>query len=334
LNTKRLARCLVLLLLAAGLGRLKALEFRAGLIRLDIHEATGRFSLYCLTDPETEHYEPLFTHQDPRTSFLAVSINNRVHRLGETTLFSIEIENNPSSPAIVFRSPFLLVRQEFLFIRTPGYSEVNGIRMTMRIENLDEKEAAVGTRFLIDTYLGEGLGGTPFETDRQRITTETALTGAAEDMWWVSRNSRLSLMGSIFVGVEKKPDLLHFANWKRLNDMPWKTGHTEGRNFNYPPYSIGDSAVCYYYEPVPLQPKEQASYGIFLAAGDGSGFGFRSSSPSGSSASGQREADVALLHELLARLDQFLAGEIEMSAEDLAGMEQTIAALKSRYNLP
>jgi hypothetical protein len=328
----RFALCALIAGLAAGFGagRLGALEIRQGLIRLVIHEYTGRFSLYCLTDPSSGRYEPLFTHQDPRTSFLAVNVNNRVYRLGEAAIFSIVVdEGDPTAPAIVFRSPFLLVRQEFLFIRTPGSAEVNGVKIAVHIENLDAKAAAVGLRMLIDTNLGEVYGEIPFETDRQRISTEAGVNGMALDQWWVSRNGRLSLMGSIFAGADRNPDFLHFANWKRLNDMPWKIGYVEGRNFNYPPYSIGDSAVCYYYEPEHVPPRESLSYGIFLAAGSGGGFGLDSTY-----VSSRRDEDLSLLRDLLARLDLFLAGEITMSAEDLTDVEQTIAQIKTRYSLP
>jgi hypothetical protein len=334
-NTGRLPRRLLLLLIAGcactwGAARLPALSFRQGLIRLDIHESTGRFSLYCMTDPETERYEPLFTSEDPRTSFVAVNIDDRVYRLGEASVFSIELDSRrPTAPAIVFQSPFLVVRQEFLFITTPGSAQVNGVKLAIRVENTGTGTANVGLRVLIDTNLGEGFGAIPFETDLRRVSAEAGIDGAAEDQWWLSRNGRLSLMGSIFAGADQKPDFLHFANWKRLNDMPWKTGYAQGRNFNYPPYSMGDSAVCYYYDPAPLQPRERRIYGIFLAAGETAGLGFRP----GSEFDG-REEDLNLLRDLLDRLDLFLAGEIEISADDLTVMEQTIARLKSRYSLP
>jgi hypothetical protein len=315
----------------SGPARLEALEIRQGLIRLDIHEKTGRFSLSYLTDPIADRYDPLFTHQDPRTSFLAVNVNNRVYRLGEASIFSISIdESNSAAPAIVFQSPFLMVRQEFWFLKTPGSPEINGIKIAVHLENLDTKAAAIGLRMLIDTSLGEGQGETPFETDRRRVSSETGIGGDDLDQWWISRNNRLSLMGSIFAGPDARPDFLHFANWKRLNDMPWRIGYSQGRNFNYPPYSMGDSALSYYYEPVPVPSKERLNYGIFLAAGASAGFGFRAASPE----SNQREEDLNLLRDLLALLDRFLAGEISMTADDLGSVEQTIAQIKTRYSLP
>jgi hypothetical protein len=217
------------------MARAGALEIKEGLIRLNIHELSGRFSLYYLTDPGTGRYDPLFTHQDPRTSFLAVNVNGRIYRLGEASAFGIQIEKQPAFAAIVFESAFLRVRQEFSFIKTPGSPESNGVRILVRIENKDARQVPVGVRLLLDTNLGEGSGKVPFSTDKQQISSETMLSGEDADRWWISGNDRLSLMGSVFAGTARKPDYIHFANWKRLNDLPWKTGYTPGRTFNYPP---------------------------------------------------------------------------------------------------
>jgi hypothetical protein len=325
-----LCALILVVLHVPGPARLSAMEIRHGLIRLDIQEYTGRFSLYYLTDPETESYEPLFTHQDPRTSFLAVNINGRTYRLGETSSFVVRVIKRETAPAIVFESPFLLVRQEFSFIKTVGSTLSNGIKMTVWVKNLAAQETVMaGLRILLDTSLGEGFGDVPFVTDTRNIQSETALTADDSDQWWISENGRLSLMGSIVAGMDRRPDFLHFANWKRLNDMPWKVGYLEGRNFNYPPYSIGDSAVSYYYEPAPLPPGETKSYAVYLAAADGGGFGFSDElSPE------NREADLKLLRELLSRLDQFIGGEIAINADEVADMERTISQIKARYGLP
>ncbi|MDR1253374.1 MAG: hypothetical protein LBK62_14630 [Treponema sp.] len=334
MKISRLSACVVLRVLIPFVAYtlnpigLNALEFRQGLIRLSINETTGRFSLYYLTDPSQDRYEPLFAQEDPRTSFLAVNVDSRVYRLGENPVFTIRLEKNQATPAIIFESSFLRVRQEFSFIKTPSSLETNGVKITVRLENKDSRQSRVGMRMLIDTNLGEGFGENHFVTDTQVITAETIVTGDTGDRWWVSQNSRLSLMGSIFAGVDTQPDFLHFANWKRLNDLPWKVGYTQGRNFNYLPYSMGDSAVCYYYEPAPLPSGETTSHSIFLAVEDPAGFGFKAViSPE------QREADLTLMRDLMIRLDQFLAGEISMSREELADMERTIAQIKARYEL-
>jgi hypothetical protein len=241
----------------------------------------------------------------------------------------------------------------------------NGVQIIIRAVNLNSREALVGCRVLLDTSLGEGNAGTPFITDRQSITSETAIERGTEK-WWISGNDRLSFMGSISEGVEKTPDLVHFANWKRFNEAPWKIDYIPGRNFNYLPYSIGDSAVSYYFNPVLLSGGQSCSCSLLLAAEDGAGFtAWRSgsSAPSGllsetadtdtpgrmtgetpppSSPAGTRtdvtanirEQDLALLRELVARIDACLAGTLSISDDELDAMETRITRIRARYNLP
>jgi hypothetical protein len=155
-------------------------------------------------------------------------------------------------------------------------------------------------------------------------------------------------MGSIGTGVERGPDLVVFSNLKRLNDVTWKISSVPGRNFNYLPYSIGDSAVCYYYEPRPLSRGDILSYTILLSAEDENGFTAYSAGagddlsrflretvplPEVSSAD-SKQADLFLLRELINRIDRYVAGEISITEEDLAAMETVITRLKVRYGLP
>jgi hypothetical protein len=219
-----------------------------------------------LTDIVKEKYEPFFVDQDPRTSSLSVIVNDRTYRLGEASAFRVRIDGSvPSHPAIVFESSFLRITQEFSFIRNSSAALSGGVRMTVRIENKNEQQLAVGLRFLLDTYLGEKRSSPPFITDVRSISSETVITSGDADRWWVSRNDNLGLMGSIPGTEGMKNNFIHMANWKRLNDVPWRIGYAQGRNFNLLPYSVGDSAVCYYYEPVPLARGEERTVSIQLA---------------------------------------------------------------------
>jgi hypothetical protein len=311
---------------AAGLGALDAAD---GRMRLSLHENSGRFSLYYLAEGSTG-YAPLFTAQDPRTSFLAINLNDRIYRLGEAAAFKTGIDREGPVPALVFESPFLLVREEFAFIKTAGASESNGLKITLWIKNLSSREIHAGLRFLLDTSLGEGPGRIPFFVDDQVVTSETAVEYGGGFDHWVSRNDGVSLMGSIPNTAENGDALpggfLHFSNWKRLNDVPWKADYIQGRSFNNPPYSIGDSAVCYYFEPLGIQSGESIRHTVILSVFDPAGFG-------AGGKDSEREADMAMLRNLIARLDRYIAGEITMNAEELAAIEQTILKLKTRYNL-
>jgi hypothetical protein len=323
-----------------------ALEFTGGRLKLVIHENTGRFSLYYLTDITQERYAPLFVDQDPRTSFLTVMVNDRTYRLGEAVAFRTRIGNAPANPGITFESSFLAVTQEFSFIKTAGSSLINGIRMHIRAVNRGERQAQVGLRFLLDTSLGEGGSPAHFSTGQRSINAETVIEKTAPDRYWVSRNDQVSLMGSLSAGVAAPPDLVHFANWKRFNDAPWKIQYTPGRNFNNLPYSVGDSAACYYFEPLPLARGESRDFVILLAAEDEGGFA--DPGPGGETELSRiladseallareedRRGDAATIRDLISRIDGYLSSGASVSDEELYAIEQVIDRLKNRYGIP
>jgi hypothetical protein len=329
---------------------LYAADFADGRIRLSLHEDTGRFSLYYMDDLSRESFAPLFTDQDPRTSFFSLILNDRSYRLGESSAFRLRRGENGLVPSFIFESAFLRVVEDFSFLKTAGSSLSNGIQITVTLENLSPQEVDLGLRFLVDTSLGEGQHGVPpFLTDKRPIDSETQITAKDDDRWWISRNDKLSLMGSISAGVGEGPDQVVFANWKRLNEVSWKINFVSGRNFNYLPYSIGDSAVCYYYEPQPLSRGDTRSYTILLSVEDEKGFTAYSTGagddlsrflretvplPSEIPGTDSKQADIFLLRELINRIDRYVAGEIIITEEDLAAMEIVIARLKARYGLP
>jgi hypothetical protein len=350
LKRLRFALCCLFLCRAAAPAVLCAAEISDGSIRLKLHEQTGGFSLYYLERGEAA-YTPFFADKDPRTSFLALKVDGRVYRLGETPDFHVTSESGGGNAALRYDSTFLSVREEFTFIQTAGAAESNGVQLTVRIKNTGQVATAVGVRLLLDTSLGEEPGKPPFIIDRQRIGAEQMVAGSA-GRFWVSRNERLSLAGSIAspvgaapVGampgggapVGAAPALVHFANWKRLNDAAWQPEYIEGRNFSYPPASIGDSAVCYYYDPVTLAPQEEQSYTIILAAAEPEGDTPAPAVSAGRKAAGfaaAHDRDIALLRGLITRLEQFLAGDSVIGEEDLSGMEQAAADIQERYGLP
>jgi hypothetical protein len=340
-------RLFFILFFALSFRSLGAAEYIDGRLKLVLHEPTGRFSLYYLTDILKERYEPLFVDQDPRTTFITIMTGNRTYRLGETASFKIRL-NGTSNPGFTFESSFLSVVQEFSFIKTAGSSLANGVRMNIRIENRGEQQLTVGLRFLLDTSLGEGRSVPHFTTDSRSFTVEALVDGGNSDRWWVSRNARLGFMGNIFVGGITRPDNVHFANWKRLNDVPWKMAYARGRNFNLLPYSVEDSAVCYYFDPVPLSGGEGRDISILLAAEDENGFAQynttvdddltrilqKSAEISTGISTGKDnylEEDVLVLRDLLNRIDQYITTG-SVTEEELMTIELILARLKARHS--
>lgn len=352
---------LFIFILLAGSSVLNAVETKDGFIRLIIDDNSCSFSLFYLTDTFSEEadakYEPLFSHKDPRTSFLAVNVNGRTYRLGETSVFRSRIERQGSNPAIVFESPFLIVNDVFSPVRTASSRVANGIKRTITIKNTGDKPASIGLRILIDTHLGERRGDIPFITNSLSITKETIIEGTSGETYWISRGERLSLMGSVVnpPGVTgRNPDFLHFANWKKLSDVPWKAPYYEGRTFNHTQYSIGDSAVCYYWEPVTFAQGESAVFSIFLTTADMNGFtGAKTQAEQQESkkeaideAFGefeeafmeyntdyQENEDIIALQRLQGTLDDFISGEIKLTEQELTDIEQSIIRLRTKYDL-
>ncbi len=321
-----------------------ALEVREGRVKLVLHESTGRFSLYYLTDMKKERYEALFVDQDPRTSFVALLVNDRSLRLGDTSSFRFRIEKTENGARLLFESKDFAVTQSFTFIRTASAALVDGIRMDVDVENRGERAAEVGLRILIDTKLGEEERE-HFTTDRRAFAAETVVNPAADgDRWWYSKSDAAGLMGSLAIPADAIPDSVHIANWKRLNDAAWKVPSNPGRNFNLLPYSIDDSAVCYYFDPMPLSRGAGRRVSVLLAAADDAGF---SSTPTEvdeglsrllSASVEEAESpelalrtDLVTVRDLLERIDAAVSSGGSVSDEELAALEAVMERLNERH---
>ncbi|MDR1567052.1 MAG: hypothetical protein LBS48_07205 [Treponema sp.] len=320
----------MVLLLGFFLPALNAAEYSEGSVKLALMEGSGRFSLYASNAGSRTGYEPLFADQDLRTSFLSVMVNDRSYKLGDTSTFKIRLGTDPDRPSLIFESPFLLVTEEFSFIKTEGSQDTNGVSLTITLENRGDP-SALGARLLLDTSLGEGGRQPPFTTSGRSIESETLIEKGSPESWWFSGGSGLFLMGSIFNSAGDGPDSVHFANWKRLNDVPWKAPYAAGRNFNAPPYSVGDSAVCYYFEPRLLARRERRSFTVTLAAWRGPALPqVTAIGPSDAVQGDERQQDLALIRQLIATIDGCLAAG-GASEEELASMEQTLRRLMNKY---
>jgi hypothetical protein len=348
-------------------------EYEDGRIRLTLNPQVGRFSLYYLTDVGQRKYEALFMDQDPRTTVLSLSYNGKMYRLGESDEFQIREGGSPRQPALIFESSFIRVTEEFSFIATPGSQTANGVRIGFRIENKTNRRIQAGLRFLLDTKLGETTF-TPFTTDIRTIEEETQFTSKnSKDKFWISGStSDLVLMGSLSANVDRVPDLVHIANWKRLDEVPWYLNFAGGRKFNNPPYSIRDSAVAYYYEPVRINRGESSSFYLLLSSWDTRGFaGFRPSDGSSpavppvrtAAPTGGRTGDVPPplppgegpqtvytipenvnpviiqsdsreLQSIVDRINRYIESGAQMSDDEVASIEQDLARIKSRYISP
>ncbi|MDR0409072.1 MAG: hypothetical protein LBH18_01545 [Spirochaetaceae bacterium] len=249
-----------------------AADYIDGRIKLAIDEKTGRFSLFYMTDVGRKIYEPLFWEKDKRTSFLSAYINGKEYKMGSNSEFKMVIRGEKNKPALVFESRFLSVTESFSFIRTASSGVSNGVRIDIMVESWSPDTTNIGLRLLVDTFLGE-KNKPPFRTDLRTISSETIIDKTSPEEYWVTRNNDYGLMGSIFVEGTETPDFLQFANWKRMNAARYKVNYVSGRSFNYTPFSVKDSAVCYFLDIKPMKRWEQRMMTVLLAAEDDYGFG-------------------------------------------------------------
>jgi len=264
------ALALSLFLIFSCFNYLSASEVLNGYIRLILNESSGRYSIYFLSNPNSSRYESLFSSDDPATSYATVLMDGKVYRLGGK-YFKSRIEKQGNGfPAFIFEGENLTVTQVFTPIKSANSKFINGVMITYTIQNTGSEEAATGLRILIDTDLNEKLSNT-FLTGEQIVRNETLLEGHSGERFWISRGKNTALMGSIIHPIDrdaKTPDFIHFANWKRLNDAPWKMKYVKKRSFTNSPFSINDSAVCYYFNPQMLNPGSEFTYSIVLSTED------------------------------------------------------------------
>ena len=341
---------LAVLVLSVAVSAFSA-DFIDGRIRLVLNPNNGRFSLFYMSDIAREEFVPLFASQDPRTSFLSLIVNSRTYKLGDSSSFKTSIGGTSSNPSLIFESSFIVVTESFSFVKTGSSSITNGVIITITITNKSEQTVEAGLRLLLDTDLGEKTSA-HFSTNLGAINGETIIGFPSAEKYWVSKNDKLTLVGSL--NYRNQQDTVYFANWKRLNDAPWKIPVLQGRNFSLLPYSINDSAVCYYYEPAPVPKGGSRTVSIALysiAPGEENDFTITGvNAGSGQSAAEEKpaqenpkadndladsiKADLITLQIFVSRLDECILYGVYISDEELASMNLLIFRIKSKYSIP
>jgi hypothetical protein len=368
------AAALFLILFSGSMSTLGALQVDSGQVRLVLHEGSGRYSLYVRSPEEPETYVPLFVDRDPRTSWLSVVVNGRIFRLGEGGEFRESAAAlTPTGARFEWQSKTLRVSQDFYFLSPPGAAAVTGVQITVTLTNVGSSPLSVGLRDCLDTYLGESQQA-HFDTQPGgAVTAETTFGSDRMIRYWLSAGKKPAGVGLQRIvsgpGITA-PDRIVFANWKRLNEVSWAYDTSIGRSFNLLPYSINDSAVCQYYEPVSIPPG--GSRRIVSVLGNYSPSGYVAAAPtpaaeapadsvpappgqtpglqppsaqagagavpgspptSGSSGLETQPAirdAVRSLDALLQQIDRVLASGRPLTDEDVQLIQQALSAIKSR----
>ncbi|MGO9309923.1 MAG: hypothetical protein ACLQDL_12960 [Spirochaetia bacterium] len=345
--------CVLLPALLLAAGTLWGLDAADGRVRLSLIEGAGRFSIACQTGGAGGVFVPLFSSQDPRTSFLSIVVGNKVYRMGESSDFSESAEKAAGGARFVWKSSFLQVTETFTFVPSLDSPVSTGVRIDLSMRNLSERDIAAGARYLFDTYLGEP-SSVHFRTPTlTQMTHELTLTPADKTAWWLSPLAgdpndfglQVMLTGA---GVTV-PDRVVFANWKRLSDASWAYKTSSAVDFSLLPYSQNDSAVAQYYEPrtIPRAGETTITLVLGLYSKAGYGAGVPAASPpntdfaagvqqslaaaqnAGSNAQAAR-ADLSAVNAILSEIDAKIGTPGAISDDELALIESTLKELGSR----
>jgi hypothetical protein len=336
-------------------------------MKVVLHEDSGRYSAYYLSDVAKSRYEPLLFERDPRTSSVNVYIDGRLYRMGESTDFRIGSRKNGSGADFVFKSAACTVTENFSFMKSKGASLSDGIRITVTVDNSTERDLSVGARIIIDSYLGESITS-HFSTNlRPRISTETRMDIRTRDEWIYSAPSGSGKVGLLLPLPSSgltQADAVTVANWSRLNSSPWDFEFSASRNFTLQPYSINDSAISLDWNPAMLQAAKSKSFSFIIAGSldsgalafsskaGASGPAFASSAENVPStgeaapASGgtltvktdadakkeryaKAQTDFMVLNDLIERIDALLASGVSPTDSDLAELRAALKELEA-----
>lgn len=344
LTTKRslLATIALVAFALLPLGQAAALEAKEGLVRIVVNEANGRFAIYRLVDVAKGKYETFLFDQDIRTSFATLSVDGRQVKLGDASDYRLSTTRTDTGVLLEFRSSSCVARESIDFAKSEGAALADGVRVGFELENVSERDSMIGLRFLADTFLAE-KSGIHFATDTsQRIAYETAFAANSLPVWLATPGEQVNFMIQPSRSGPDRPDTLLLANWKRLSDASWGFDANPQRNFTLVPYSINDSAVAIFWEPVAVARggSRRMSFvmGAFNAKGYPSSTGqtateriFESTVLEAGAGNAQTAlaADLVAVRDLIAQIDRAMASG-SIKPDELAAWNKILDRLEER----
>lgn len=331
-------RFLSFLILACALGSsVFALEVRDGRMRLVVDERSGRFALYYLADVTKNRYVPLLYDQETRTTYPTLLVDQKPYKLGDAPEFRTTVSKDASGGvAIEYRSSFCVVRQSLSFSTSTGASLSDGIIISMTIENVSQKDGSFGLRYLLDTWLGEKAGTHFIAASGAVLNTEVLYGADSAEPWLKSPGDAGASLQVSFSAPATRPDRVIAANWKRLNDAPWTIEPNPARSFTLLPYSVNDSAMALYYDPVVVRPGASRTLALVLGNENAGPQRAASAQPQPSAGAVPDNAPFDMMADLIAvrsvidAIDTALSSGSALGTEEQAGLEATLKRLEAR----
>jgi len=211
----------------------------------DVDEESGRFFLAAVKGKKND----LLFYDRPPSSYTVIFIDGDAIVFGsEGGTFTRRAINIGKSIVVIWETEKLSIEQNVRFIGRKKTSVEDGVLISYRIDNKTDKALKVGLRILFDTNLGE-TGNCHFHLpDSSEVCAEKELTGVDLPSFWISGSDpSICLMGTLKGDAMNQPDRIIFANYRALWENMYHYRVKRRRSFNYPPFSMNDSAVALYY---------------------------------------------------------------------------------------
>ena len=152
----------------------------------------------------------------------------------------------------------ITLTQTIRLVRNPSTLVKDLVLIEYTMHNTDTSPHTIGTRIMIDTWLGSN-DAAPFRVGSRAIQSETRLDDPSIDYWQTFDN--LSAPTVIAQGILRNtqlaltpPDRTAYVNWGTLADALWEFPYIEGRSFIRAGESEPDTALALYWNPITLPP--------------------------------------------------------------------------------
>jgi len=221
---------------------LSALDIKAGLVRVTSDDQTLFPVLYRLVSFSGKtKYEPLWSNEDPRTSFIALNVDGRIYRVGSSQEYKTSQRKIENGIEIEYRSITNRVTQRITMVALADSRVINGFTIAIEIENYTSRDMKIMIKQVCDTWLGEKSGNHFMLKSNPKLMEEIELDKSMSEPYIVSPGQDASI--ALLLDVPERPDSVIVANWKRLSDSKFFYDSDLMKGFTLAPYSVNDSAL-------------------------------------------------------------------------------------------
>ncbi len=241
-----------------------------------VDEETGRMFLSTLAgkaEIQGDEKVDLLFFDNPPSSYTVIYVNNDAYIFGgQRGTFLKRPLTLGKSILTIWENELVNVELTIRFIGRKDSGVEDGVLISYRVENRTEYSLSVGLRILFDTYLGE-KGRCHFTApDAGEICYESEFQKSEIPSTWMSvgqpGNCASCLRGVLKEGSMIAPDKIVFANYRALRENLGYYRIRKKKTFDYPPYSMNDSAVSLYYNPASLPAGQWRAYSTIIGLCD------------------------------------------------------------------